>query len=116
MGPSGRSPATFRGVKTKKKQVEIFENELKYYFGSNHACVVSNGTAALHITGLALGWQPGDIIITSPLTFLATANCIVYSGATPDFVDIDPVSYTIDPNKLEEKILMYFDIQSPYLA
>ena len=74
------------------------------YFGSNHACAVANGTAALHLTGLALEWQPGDIVITSPITFLATANCIVYAGATPDFVDIDPVSYTIDPNLVEEKI------------
>ena len=58
----------------------------------------------LHLTALALGWESGDVVITSPITFLATANCIVYTGATPNFVDIDPVSYTIDPNRLEEKI------------
>jgi len=89
---------------TQGPAVEIFENDFKHHYGSKHACAVSNGTAALHLTGLALGWQPGDIVITSPITFLATANCIVYAGATPDFADIDPVTYTIDPNKVEEKV------------
>jgi UDP-4-amino-4,6-dideoxy-N-acetyl-beta-L-altrosamine transaminase len=87
--------------------VDKFENDLKNYFGAKHVCAVSNGTAALHLVGLALGWKPGDIILTSPITFLATANCIVYSGATPDFVDIEPVTYTIDPNRVEEKIKHY---------
>jgi len=89
--------------------VETFEGDLKHYFGSKHACAVANGTAALHLTTLALGWESGDIIITTPITFLATANCIVYSGATPYFVDINPVTYTIDPNQLEEKIKAYHD-------
>ena len=92
---------------TQGPSVERFENDLKEYFGAKHCCAVSNGTAALHLTGLALGWQPGDIIITIPITFLATVNCIVYVGATPDFVDINPITYTIDPNKLEEKIKFY---------
>ena len=74
---------------TQGPAVEIFENDLKHYFGSKHACAVSKGTAALHLTGPALGWQPGDIVITTPITFLATANCIIYAGATPDLVDID---------------------------
>lgn len=89
---------------TQGPAVKTFENDLKIYFGAKNACAVANGTAALHLTGLALGWQTGDIIITSPITFLATANCIVYAGVTPDFVDIDPVTYTIDPNQVEEKI------------
>lgn len=92
---------------TQGPAVETFENDLKNYFGSNHACAVSNGTAALHLTALALGWQSKDVVITTPITFLATANSIVYAGATPDFVDIDPVTYTIDPNKLEKKIKAY---------
>ena len=92
---------------TQGPAVEIFENDLKSYFGAQHACAVSNGTAALHLAGLALGWQPGDIIITSPLTFLATANCIVYAGATPDFVDINPMTYTIDPSLVDEKVKAY---------
>ena len=87
---------------TQGPTVEIFESDLKNYFGANHACAVTNGTTALHLVGLALGWQPGDIVITTPITFLATANCIIYTGATPDFVDIEPVSYTIDPNLVEE--------------
>ena len=89
--------------------VEIFEGDLNHYFGSTHACAVANGTAALHLTTLALGWESGDIVITTPITFLATTNCIVYAGATPYFVDINPVTYTIDPNQLEEKIKAYHD-------
>jgi len=92
---------------TQGPAVETFENDIKNYFGAKHVCAVSNGTAALHLAGLALDWQPGDIVITTPLTFLATANCIVYAGATPDFVDIDPVTYTIDSNLVEEKIKIY---------
>ena len=92
---------------TQGPAVQSFENDLQNYFGAKHTCVVSNGTAALHLAGLALGWEPGDIVLTTPLTFLATANCIVYAGATPDFVDIDPVTYTIDPNLVEEKVNDY---------
>ena len=92
---------------TQGPAVETFENDLKSCFGAGHVCAVANGTAALHLTGLALGWQPGEIVITSPITFLATANCIVYAGATPDFVDIDPFTFTIDPNKLEDRIKDY---------
>jgi perosamine synthetase len=89
---------------TQGQAVGIFENDLKNYFGAKHACAVSSGTAALHLSGLALGWQPDDVIITTPITFLATANCIVYAGAIPDFADIDPVTYTLDPNLVEDKI------------
>ena len=92
---------------TQGPAVETFEDDLQKYFGAKHVCAVSNGTAALHLAALTLGWQPNDIVITSPLTFLATANCIVYAGATPDFVDIDPISYTIDPNKVEKKVKHY---------
>jgi UDP-4-amino-4,6-dideoxy-N-acetyl-beta-L-altrosamine transaminase len=89
---------------TQGPAVDIFENDLKHYFGSKHACAVANGTAALHLSGLVLGWQPEDIILTTPITFLATTNCIVYTGATPDFVDINQTTYTIDPNLVEDKI------------
>lgn len=92
---------------TQGPAVGRFENDLKNYFGAKHVCVVASGTAAIHLTGLALGWQPGDIVITTPITFLATTNCIVYAGATPDFVDIDPITYTMDPNRVEEKIKAY---------
>ncbi len=92
---------------TQGPAVETFENDLKSYFGSKHSCVVANGTAALHLVGIALEWSKNDIIITSPLTFLATANSIIYSNATPDFVDVDPKTFTIDPNRLEDKIKKY---------
>lgn len=92
---------------TQGTYVEKFEKDLAKYLGSQYACAVSNGTSALHLSAIALGWGPGDIILTSPLTFLATANCIVYVGATPDFVDIDSKSFTIDPNLLEDKIIKY---------
>ena len=84
--------------------ISKFEFELKKYFGAKYCSVVSNGTAALHLAGLALGWKKGDIILTSPISFLATSNCILYSGATPDFIDIDKTNYNIDTNKLEEKL------------
>jgi len=89
---------------TQGPSVNHFEKSLCDYFGSKYSCVVSNGTAALHLAGLALGWNEDDIIITTPLTFLATVNSIVYCGATPTFVDIDEKTFTIDPNKLEDKI------------
>lgn len=92
---------------TQGPNIEHFEERLRQKLKAQYAAVVSNGTAALHLAGLALGWKEGDIILTSPLTFLATANCILYAGGTPDFVDIDASTYTLDPNKLEEKIKQY---------
>ena len=92
---------------TQGPKVEEFEISLRKKFGSQFCRVVSSGTAALHLTGLALGWKAEDIIITSPITFLSTVNSITYTGATPDFVDIDSQSYTIDPNKLRKKIQTY---------
>tara|TARA_B100001250_G_C19785454_1_gene783921 strand:+ start:615 stop:1778 length:1164 start_codon:yes stop_codon:yes gene_type:complete len=92
---------------TQGPTVKKFEADLKNYFGSDYACAVSNGTAALHLAGIALGWKKNDIVITSPLTFLSTVNSIVYSGATPEFVDIDFETYTLDPTKLEDKIKYY---------
>jgi len=84
--------------------VKSFEQKLCDYFRANHCSIVSNGTAALHLTGLVLGWQSGDYVMTTPITFLASANCILYSGATPVFVDIDEKAYTIDVNLVEKTI------------
>ena len=92
---------------TQGPYVDKFEDNLKSYLGSKYAACVSNGTAALHLTSIALNWNPEDIILTTPITFLATANAIIYANATPDFVDIDPYIHTIDPNKLEQKLKYY---------
>lgn len=89
---------------TQGPKVSEFERELAAKFGSKHATAVANGTAGLHLIALGLGWKEGDIIITSPITFVASANSAVYVKARPDFVDIDPRTYTIDVGKLEEKI------------
>ena len=94
---------------TQGPKIEKFEKALGKKFGAKYCCAVANGTAALHLTGIGLEWKPKDIVITSPISFLASANCIVYSGATPDFVDIDEKNYTIDPNKLEKKIKYYLN-------
>ena len=72
-----------------------FENKLKNYFGAKYVNCLSSGTAALHLIGKALKWKKGDKIITTPNTFVATANAICYSGADPLFVDIDKMSIII---------------------
>jgi len=84
-----------------------FERALCQKFESECATVLSSGTASLHLVGLALGWKAGDVVLTTPITFLASANCILYAGAKPDFVDIDACSYTIDVEKLETKLKQY---------
>jgi UDP-4-amino-4,6-dideoxy-N-acetyl-beta-L-altrosamine transaminase len=84
-----------------------FERALCQKFESECATVLSSGTASLHLAGLALGWKAGDVVLTTPITFLASANCILYAGAKPDFVDIDACSYTIDVEKLETKLKQY---------
>ncbi len=81
-----------------------FEKKLKDYSGAKYCSTVSSGTAALHLIGLALNWKKGDIIITTPITFVATANSIVYSGAKPEFVDINSNTYNIDLNLLERRL------------
>ncbi|MBI5403283.1 MAG: UDP-4-amino-4,6-dideoxy-N-acetyl-beta-L-altrosamine transaminase [Ignavibacteriae bacterium] len=92
---------------TQGPKIQEFENALANKFGAKYCSAVSSGTAALHLTALALGWKKGDIVITSPVTFLASANCAVYAGATPDFADIDESGYTIDTGKLEDKLKKY---------
>tara|TARA_Y100000590_G_scaffold427906_1_gene538630 strand:+ start:1213 stop:2391 length:1179 start_codon:yes stop_codon:yes gene_type:complete len=87
--------------------VENFEKVLGEVFGAKYVSAVSSGTAALHLAALSLGWGKDDIILTSPITFVASSNSILYAGATPDFVDIDLKSYTIDLNQLEKKIIYY---------
>ncbi len=92
---------------TQGKEVIKFEKLLSKFFGARDCAVVSNGTAALHLSGIALGWKKGDVVLTTPITFASTANSILYSGATVDFVDINNSTYNIDVNLLEEKIKKY---------
>ena len=92
---------------TQGPAIQKFEKALNEKFGSKFASAAANGTACLHLIALGLGWKKNDIVITSPITFLASANCAIYAGADVDFADIDPLSYTIDPNKLEDKLKFY---------
>ena len=85
-------------------KVDEMERELEAYTGAKYAVAVSNGTAALHCACIAAGLGPGDEVITTPLTFAASANCALYVGARPVFADINPETYNIDPKSIEEKI------------
>ncbi len=85
-------------------EVQELEERLANFVGVNHCIGVSSGTDALLISLLALEIQPGDEVITSDFSFIATAEIIVLLGATPVFVDINPRTYNIDPNKLKEAI------------
>ncbi len=94
-----RSPYITCGPK-----VEEGERKLAEYTGARHAVLCSNGTAALHCACLAAGIGPGDEVITTPMTFAASANCAVYCGATPVFADIDLQTYNIDPESIRAHI------------
>ncbi len=84
--------------------VEAFEKKIASYVGAKYAVAVSNGTAALHMACFAAGIGEGDEVIVSSMTFVASANAVLYCGGTPVFADIDPVTYNIDVTKIEEKI------------
>ena len=85
------------------KVVEL-ESALCALTQASHAVAVSNGTAALHCACLAAGIGPGDEVIVPPITFAASANCVLYCGATPVFADIDPLTWEISPSSIREKI------------
>jgi perosamine synthetase len=79
-------------------KLEQFEHDFSDWIGGEaYAIAVSSGTAALHLGVRALGWHEGDEVITSPLSFVASTNCLLYEGAKPVFCDIDPVTLTLDP-------------------
>lgn len=84
--------------------VSKMERALEAYTGAKHAVAVSNGTAALHCACIAAGIKAGDEVITTPITFAASANSILYCGAKPVFADIDPETYNIDPASIEKCI------------
>jgi dTDP-4-amino-4,6-dideoxygalactose transaminase len=85
-------------------KVAQFEEDFKRYVNAPYAVAVNSCTAALHLAILAAGLQPGDEVITTPLTFCATVNAIIHAGATPVLVDVDPHTMNIDPARIEEKI------------
>ena len=87
---------------TQGPAVAAFEKSLAEYCGARYAVAVANGTAALHLATMAAGIGPGDVGITSPITFVASANCVAYCGGTPAFADVDAETITLDPAALEE--------------
>ena len=89
---------------TQGPQVPLFEQSIKFAVDAEHALAVNSATSALHIACLALGVGKGDVVWTTPITFVASANCALYCGADVDFVDIDPLSYNLSAENLKKKL------------
>lgn len=89
---------------TQGPKVPAFERAVAGHCGAKHAVAVNSATSALHIACLALGVGPGDMVWTSPITFVASANCALYCGAHVDFVDIDPQTYNLSVECLKNKL------------
>lgn len=89
---------------TQGPAVPAFEGAVSAHCGARHAVAMNSATSALHVACLALGVGPGDSVWTSPITFVASANCALYCGATVDFVDIDPQTYNMRPDRLAEML------------
>jgi UDP-4-amino-4,6-dideoxy-N-acetyl-beta-L-altrosamine transaminase len=89
---------------TQGPMVPKFEKMNSDFTGAKHAIAVNSATSALHIACLALGLKKGDYLWTTPITFVASANCALYCGAEVDFVDIDPKTYNLCPKELEKKL------------
>ena len=87
---------------TQGPKIKNFEEEFAQYIGSKYAVALSNGTAALHLCTIALGVKPGDKVITTPNTFVASANCVRYCGGEVVFADIDPETYLLDINAVKK--------------
>lgn len=85
-------------------KIAEFEHAVASYTGAKYAVAISNGTSALHAACFAAGIGRGDEVITTPLTFAASANCVLYCGGTPVFADVDPYTYNIDPKDIRKKI------------
>lgn len=89
---------------TQGPKIGEFEQAVAAYVGARHAVAFSNGTAALHGACFAANIGEGDEVITTPITFAASSNCVLYAGATPVFADIDPKTYNLDPSAVRDKI------------
>jgi UDP-4-amino-4,6-dideoxy-N-acetyl-beta-L-altrosamine transaminase len=98
---------------TQGPKINEFEQHIAKYVGSKYAVTFNSGTAALHASYFALGLSDGDEFITTPITFVATANAGVYLGATPIFCDVDPSSGNIDPKEIEKKITKQTKLIAP---
>ena len=85
--------------------VPEFEKKISEFCGAEFAVATNSATSALHIACLSLGVGTGDMVWTSAITFVASANCALYCGAKVDFVDIDPVSYNLCPKALKKKLI-----------
>ena len=92
------------GMIAQGPKVIEFEEKFAEYVGAKYGIATNSGTSALHVALLAAGIGEGDEVITTPFTFAATGNSVLYTGAKPVFVDIDPETFTIDPSKIEEAI------------
>lgn len=90
---------------TQGPEVEKFEKAFSEYIGCKYSAAVANGTAALHLAAMALNVRQGVKVITTPISFSATANCVIYCGGEIDFVDIDPKTYLMDLDQLRNKLL-----------
>jgi dTDP-4-amino-4,6-dideoxygalactose transaminase len=84
--------------------MKLFEEKFKDFIGSEYAIAVNSGTAALHVSTSSIDIKPGDEVITTPFTFVASANCVIYRGGTPIFADIKKDTYNIDPSEIKKKI------------
>lgn len=97
-------------------EIGAFEQEMAERIGVRYAVALSSGTAAIHLGLLALGVKPGGIVVTSTMTFAATANAITYTGATPYFIDADPITGNMDPELLRQGLKELSDRGTPATA
>lgn len=93
-----------RGKLARGKEVAKLEKEFSKYVGQKYAVAVNSGTSGLHLAVRALGWKTGDRVITTPFSYIASANALLFEGIEPIFVDINPLTLNIDVEKIEEKI------------
>lgn len=91
------------GTLTQGESIERFERAVADYVGARYSVAVNSGTAALHLACAAAGLGPGDNLVTSAITFVASANCAIYVGASPHFADVDPETVNMDPVDLERR-------------